>query len=229
MQKYKLVYEVEKEEQIICLIGTDDSYSNEVEICYIDKFTTVFKHEQECIKYLYDKKIIINPNGTLHIKRPKGKVDVEKILYDDEAFRNLSCRLISQLKNGKRTRIPQISELFACVGPTIRFFSENDYALKLLNKEYNFKTSFNEFVTNLNGYLKFKDQSSFTPEEIAEREKYRNKMYKLAENYDLVRDLKIWISEYKKGKKSEIRNSNWKNPYEIYDKKTDDEDENKQK
>jgi hypothetical protein len=54
-------------------------------------------------------------------------------------------------------------------------------------------------------------------------------MYKLAENYDLVRDLKIWISEYKKGKKLEIRNSNWKNPYEIYDKKIDDEDENKQK
>lgn len=229
MQKYKLVYEVEKEEQIISLKGTDDNYSNETEICYIDKFTTVFENEVECIKYLYDNKIIPNTNGSLHIRRPKGSVNVEKVIYNDEALRNLSIKLIYQLKNGKKTRLPQITELHACIGPTIRFFMDNENAVKLLNDEHNYKKSFNDFVVHLNGYLKFKNQTSYTPEEIAERERCRKNIYKLLESYDLVRELKIWIYEYKNGIKINKKYQNWKNPYEIYEKNFDIEEENKQK
>lgn len=226
MQKYKLVYETKDIQQLIALKGVDDNYTTEFEICFIDKFTTVYRDEQECINYLYKNQIIDSTNGNLYIRRPKGNVNVEKVIYNDEALRNLSSKLISQLKNGKRTRLPQISELHACIGPTIRFFMDNDNAVKILNEEKNFKKSFNDFVVNLNGYLKFKDQTSYTPGEIAEREKYRNNIYKLLENYDLTRELKVWIYEYKSGKKINSKYQNWKNPYEKYEKQFDEEKNN---
>ena len=86
MQKYKLVYETETEEVVIPIKVKDETYEGEVEICFIDKITTIFENEKELLNQLCENNLISSNNGKLHIKRPNGKVDAMGIIYDDNKF-----------------------------------------------------------------------------------------------------------------------------------------------
>lgn len=224
MQKYKFVYETDDEQVEILLPGKTENYEKELESCFIDKYTTIFENEHECVNHLYSKHIIPNNNGSLHIRRPNGKVDALSIIFNDEKLRMVSCKLISQLKNSGISRLPQTSELNSCIGPLIKFFIEDENALKELNKTFCYKKDIKELVDNLNGYLSYQGKNFLEPFEVERRNVFQNNIYSQLRNYDLLRELKTWIIEYKKGNKK-VSSSTWKNPYEKFEREKEEREE----
>lgn len=225
MQKYKLVYETETEEVVIPIKVKDETYEGEVEICFIDKITTIFENEKELLNQLCENNLISSNNGKLHIKRPNGKVDAMGIIYDDNKFREVSYNAIQQFKKSGSLKLKKTTEVDGCIGVTIRFFIEDERALDILNKTFCYKNDIKELVKNLNGYLSYKDKTILEVWEVSDREKFRNNLYSQLRNYNLLRELIVWIHEYKKGGKKIKYSSTWQNPYEKFEMEKEEREE----
>lgn len=229
MQKYKLVYDLDDYQKEIPIMYEENKYATELEICFIDKVTTVFKNEMEFIENLKSKGLISDVGGSLHIRRPKGKVDALDIIYDDSIFRSVSYKAIQQVKQHNSLRLPTTSEVQSSIGLTIRFFMEDERALKLLNKTFTYREQVRELVNNLNEYLSYNNRTSFEMSEVYQREKYREKIYSQLKSYNLLREVRLWIQDYKLGKKSSYSSSSWTNPYEKYERNKEEQEEKNNK
>ncbi len=220
MQKYKLIYENENEICEIPLRRYHENYESELEICFIDAFTTVFQDEEECIKHLYDKNFVPDKKGSLYIKRPNGKVSSLDIIYNNLDFREISYKLEQSLRNGDTSRLPQTSELNSCTGPLIRYFIDDEKAFEVLKKTFGYKKDNIEFLKHLDLYLGLLGKGFYTPEEMFKRENERKYIYSKLSNYNFLRELLVWTSKYKNGKIiiSLKEHSTWKNPYEEYER-----------
>lgn len=220
MQKYKLIYENGNNIFEIPLRRYNQNYETEIEICFIDAFTTVFQDEEECIKNLYEKNLIPDKKGSLFIKRPNGKVSSLDIVYNNLDFREISYKLEQSLRNSDTSHLQQTSELNSCTGPLIRYFMDDEKAFEVLKKTFGYKKDNIEFLKHLNSYLELVGRGFYTPEEKARRESERKYIYSKLSNYNFLRELLVWTSKYKDGKIT-IQykvNSNWKNPYEEYER-----------
>ena len=221
MQKYKLVYE---EENGYCEIPIrrHDDFSEELEICFIDFFTTFFKNEKECIKELFDNSCIPSMNGKLVIKRPNGNVKSLDIMYDNPEFRKVSYILMRTLKFNDTNYLKQTSELNSCIGPMICYFIENPNALNHLQKTFNYKKTNIDFINHLNKFIELSQKNFYTPVESGIRNNEKVYIYSKLANYNLLRELTIWVDKYKNGEIKIPINNNWKNPYENYEEKLEE-------
>lgn len=221
MQKYKLVYENESDFYEIPLQRYNDSYETELEICFIDSFTTVFEDDQDCIRYLYEKDCIPDKDGFLSIKRPNGKVQALDIIYNNLDFRKVSYKLIQSLRTTDTSHLQQTSELNSCTGPLIRYFIDDKTALETLKKTFGYKEDHVEFLKHLIPYVGLIDKGFYTPEEVAIRNRERKYIYSKLFNYNFLRELLVWVEKYKNDKivTQSKTNSHWKNPHEVYEKK----------
>lgn len=226
MEKYRLVYETEQEQIEIYLKGKDNEYTNLLELCFIDAFTTVYENQLECIAYLRDKGIIESLNGKLHIKRGKGKEIATQIFYKDDDLRNLSLEVCQKMRAGHKAGLSETKEYKKCSADIIRFFYSDEEAVATLNKSF-YAKKLKLFVENLKGYLEYKYHDAFyEPGEIARREKFRNNIYSSLKNYETLRELKIWISAYINSAKR-MGSLSRKNPFEEYERRQEEAENRK--
>lgn len=226
MQKYNLVYEHDDEQFNIALPGKTGDGELELESCFIDVYTCKFKNEHECLSDLYRRGIISNTDGSLHIKRPKGRVDAIEIIFNDEKFVEVSYILAAQLKKKNTSTLPESRDLNICIGQFIDFFSENKKALEILNKTFCYKENNKKFVEHLTNYIKYSDRTiTFLEPFEAERKNIGQiNIYKRLKNYDLLREVKVWIQEYPRASRKQYF-SKWQNPYEKFEMEQEEREE----
>lgn len=218
MQKYKLIYKSDQGTKEIVLKGSSENYESAVELCYIDAFTTIYQNLNECIQYLYQNKIITSTNGKLCIIRSKGEVEVHPIFYNDSDIRILSLEVSKKLRQHSKSSLSETKEYKKCAGEIIRFFYDNDKAFEQLKKSFYTSKS---FINIFEEYLTYKEHSAYyTPEEIDYREKIRKNLYNILKNYDIIRELKMWINNYQNSSKK--TSSSWKNPFEEYERQKEE-------
>lgn len=222
MKKYKLVFKnyENNELEIILLKGMDD-YEECVELCFIDKFTTQFENEQECIKYLKNKNIITSEKGSLQIVRPKGLVNACTVMYKN-VFKQFSKEICEKRIYGKSSVLSETYEQKEISSYIIKYFISNKKALSDLGKTY-----FNNkrIIELLEKYSILSIPKGWRePEEVQISISTKEEIKKLLKNYNIIRDLYIWIQQneiYLKKQKFHGYESDSiiKNPYEEYEKK----------
>lgn len=222
MKKYKLVFmdNDTKSQQIILLKGIND-YDEIVDLCFIDKFTTEFENEFLCINYLKNKNIITTENGSLAILLPNGYVKSETILYDKN-FNILSKEISNKKRSGiNNPRLSETHEQKKISSMIISFFYNDKNALSNFCKT-NFKNQ--KFNKLLKEYIELNAPKGWRePSEMANLISTKRKVCSMLQNYEILRNTYIWMTEYQlyNSKKFAGYSSklNIKNPYEEYENK----------
>lgn len=219
MQKYRLVYETEKEQIDIMLIGKGELLNSILEISFIDEFTTLFENEQKCIEYLYQKNIIQNTNGKLVIKRPKGKVPACDVIYDDNEFNQVAKQNSAQLKQTeKASKLRETSIVVKCQSNIIKFFYNEEEAIQAFKQAFYFRSK--ALVDNLEGYLAYKNHEAFyEPGETERRDRFKREAKSILRNYQVLRNVYVWITKYSK---TPEKTYSGVNPFEEYERKQDE-------
>lgn len=224
MQKYKLIFNNRdtNKQEIIVLNGLND-YEEITELCFIDKFTSVFKNELECVEYLKSKNLIDSLNGHLSILRPTGEVSAESILYNNNYFKFFSKEICDKKRSGiANPRLVETYEQKEVCNKIINYLKNEKQALNYFNKTY-FQSK--KFVQLLNKYFEISVPKGWTePGEQVMINSIKKEVYSMLKNYETLRSVYIWIQEYKinrEKKQFQGYNSNIKvkNPYEEYEKK----------
>lgn len=221
--KYRLVFKGKDNlNENIFLSGIND-YEDIVDLCFIDKFTSVFKNESECIEYLKSKNLINSINGHLSILRPAGEVSAETILYNNNYFRIFSKEICDKKRLGVNTsHLTETHEQKELKSKIINYFKDDKQAFQQFKKTY---FGSKKFPLLLDKYFELSVPKGWTePGEQARIISIQKEVYTMLKNYKILRSIYVWIDEYKNYQlKKQFQgynsNSTVKNLYEEYEKK----------